>query len=421
MSSGRARDLPQGWAEKPLGEIVELLDSRRVPVSTEEREKRAGSVPYYGATQQVGWIDEPIFDEPLLLVSEDGSHFLQAASTKAYMVDGPSWVNNHAHVVRANEELVRRPYLNYYLNHLDYSPHINGTTRQKLTKRALEAIPVPVPPIEEQDEIVAVLDRLLALVTDGDASLRRATDAAEAYRSTTLRAVLTGSMPALAPDVAEALRTAPRRPLKSLAGIRYGYTAKGTDEAVGPRMLRITDIQDGEVDWSAVPYCEIADEDRGTYRLAAGDVVFARLGFTTGKSYLIGQDVPDAVYASYLIRVRASDELIPDFLALYFQSSEYWAYVFSKRQGIDRPALNGSILGALEVPVPPRWAQEVAVDVAQRHLATVRAMALSLEAKSAEAQHLRTSLLHQAFIGGLNREASGHSVQNTSRAVLVGE
>ncbi len=126
--------LPSGWIESRLGDLVDVLDHMRVPVNAKDREQRAGPIPYYGATQRVGWIDDHLFDEPLILVSEDCSHFLTEGATKAYTVEGKSWVNNHAHVLRAKDALVNRYFLTHFLNQLDFSPHINGTTRQKLTK-----------------------------------------------------------------------------------------------------------------------------------------------------------------------------------------------------------------------------------------------------------------------------------------------
>ena len=87
--------------------------------------------------------------------------------------------------------------------------------------------------------------------------------------------------------------------------ISYGFTAKATTEPVGPRLLRITDIQNGSVQWESVPYCEIPKGRASNYSLRNGDIVFARTGATTGKSFRI-RSCPEAVFASYLIRVRPS-------------------------------------------------------------------------------------------------------------------
>src|SRR2546427_683401 len=98
--------------------------------------------------------------------------------------------------------------------------------------------------------------------------------------------------------------------------IQYGHTASAVQRNDGPRFLRITDIQDGRVDWNAVPSCNIPKEEIPKYRLTTGDLVFARTGATTGKSFLIG-DCPEAVFASYLIRVRVLADVDSRYLATF--------------------------------------------------------------------------------------------------------
>jgi type I restriction enzyme, S subunit len=86
--------------------------------------------------------------------------------------------------------------------------------------------------------------------------------------------------------------------------IQYGYTESSTKEPIGPKFLRITDIQNNEVIWKSVPYCKIDDAKKQNYMLKDGDLVFARTGATVGKSYLLKGDFPESIFASYLIRVR---------------------------------------------------------------------------------------------------------------------
>src|SRR5262249_16714913 len=111
-------------------------------------------------------------------------------------------------------------------------------------------------------------------------------------------------------------------PLAALTtAIQYGYTASAQPDGRGPRLLRITDIQDGRVDWSCVPGCDIGKADLEKYRLTSGDIVFARTGATTGKSFLIFDCPRDAVFASYLIRVKAATTVVtPEYLIRFFQS-----------------------------------------------------------------------------------------------------
>jgi type I restriction enzyme, S subunit len=167
-------ELPRGWGEARLPDVADNLDSKRVPVNRAERAKRPGTVPYYGATGQVGWIDQPLFNEELVLVGEDGAPFLEPFTPKAYIIDGPSWVNNHAHVLRALADVTSSRFLKYLLDWIDYRPFVTGTTRLKLTKSALNRIPVLLPPLYEQRRIVAAIEEHLSRLDAADASLAAA-------------------------------------------------------------------------------------------------------------------------------------------------------------------------------------------------------------------------------------------------------
>ncbi|MGH8633546.1 MAG: hypothetical protein ACRET7_05370 [Burkholderiales bacterium] len=112
---------------RPLAEVADILDSKRVPVNAKERETRLGSVPYFGATGQVGWIDKHIFNEELVLLGEDGAPFLEPNKPKAYVIRVKTWVNNHAHVLRAR--VVPTGWLAHYLNSITYEGLVTGTTR----------------------------------------------------------------------------------------------------------------------------------------------------------------------------------------------------------------------------------------------------------------------------------------------------
>jgi type I restriction enzyme S subunit len=147
-------------------------------------------------------------------------------------------------------------------------------------------------------------------------------------------------------------------PLCDISKISYGYTESANSNPIGPHFLRITDIQNDSVNWESVPYCKIESIDIPKYRLANGDIVFARTGATTGKSFLVS-DPPEAVFASYLIRLRLNDtKLLPAFVSLYFQSTEYWKLINEGSSGSAQGGFNASKLGALTIPIPPLSEQQ---------------------------------------------------------------
>lgn len=144
----------------PLGSLVEFLDNMRKPVK--EADRKDGIYPYYGANGQQSTIDSYIFDEPLLLLAEDGGHFDEPERGIAYRISGKTWVNNHAHVLRP-KKCIDINFLCRVLENYDVSPYISGSTRGKLTKGQAELIEIPLPPLDEQRRIAGILDQADAL------------------------------------------------------------------------------------------------------------------------------------------------------------------------------------------------------------------------------------------------------------------
>lgn len=148
------------WEEKTIDEVAECLDNKRVPVNSEERKKRVGVIPYYGAGGIQGYIDDYLFDEELVLLLEDGDAFddFQTKSIAQY-VTGKSWVNNHAHVLRANGNSY---FLFASLEHKDIRrwTQLAGASRKKLLKDSMLKITVNMPSLPEQQKIAEFLSTI---------------------------------------------------------------------------------------------------------------------------------------------------------------------------------------------------------------------------------------------------------------------
>lgn len=191
--------------------------------------------------------------------------------------------------------------------------------------------------------------------------------------------------------------------------ISYGYTAKSTTENVGPHLLRITDIQDNNVNWATVPYCEIESKKKDQYLLKKGDLVFARTGATVGKSYLIKADIPDAVYASYLIKVRAISDNTIKYLSLFFKSPYYWSQITEFSAGIGQPNVNGSKLKDLIIPFAPLAEQHQVAQRLDELLAQVDTIKARLDAITPILKRFRQSVLSAAVSGKLTEEWRGNA------------
>jgi len=148
--------------------------------------------------------------------------------------------------------------------------------------------------------------------------------------------------------------------------VDYGVTASAIDHPIGPKFLRITDIQNGTVDWDSVPWCECDICSTVDQRLNPGDIVFARTGATTGKSFLIQECPKDAIFASYLIRVRVGALAEPRYISHFFQTPNYWAQITKSARGVAQPGVNATILKELKIPLPTLEEQKRIADVLDR-------------------------------------------------------
>ena len=163
--NGYYTQLPKGWAACRLEQVADILDNLRKPINASERDSRIKNrqidelYPYYGATGQVGLIDDYLINGHYLLLGEDGAPFLDKNAIKAYSISGKSWVNNHAHILSPKIDF---EFLQYSLNQIDYSEYVNGSTRLKLTQTDMRSIKIMLPPLTEQKRIKSKIQTLFS-------------------------------------------------------------------------------------------------------------------------------------------------------------------------------------------------------------------------------------------------------------------
>lgn len=256
-----------------------------------------------------------------------------------------------------------------------------------LSMRRIPEVLVPLPPLAEQRRVVARIEELAAQIHEARTLRHQAAEEADA---------LTASASA------KWFEPKPSWRLKQVGDFceppQYGYTESASQEAVGPRFLRITDIQGGRVNWETVPYCRCPEP--GKYLLKPNDLVFARTGATTGKSFVI-RDCPEAVFASYLIRLRVRDTISVDYLYRYFQSPSYWEQIADEKKGTGQPNLNGSKLEKLKVPIAPPEEQRRIVSELDALQVEVDALKELQRKTSEELEAMLPPILDRAFRGEL--------------------
>ena len=177
----------EGWEEKLLPEISENLDSIRKPVTKGKR--TAGIYPYYGASGIVDYVDDYLFDEDLLCISEDGANLLMRTYPIAFPISGKVWVNNHAHVLRF-KSIVTQKYVEYCFSGMKLDEYITGAAQPKLTQKALNSIIINLPStLDEQQSIVATLDSLKSKVDRLQENYNKISQECDALKQAILRQV----------------------------------------------------------------------------------------------------------------------------------------------------------------------------------------------------------------------------------------
>lgn len=181
-----------GWRVAPLWLVSQNHDSRRIPINAEVRGSRQGPYPYWGANTVQDYVDDWLFEGPHVLVGEDGAPFFVDNRDAAWVADGRFWVNNHAHVLEAVE--VDPMWLAECLNIVDFSLFVSGSTRDKLTQEALNRIPVPVPPLAQQSEIIRDIRRARELASSLTDQCRAQQDLLQLRRKALITAAVTGQL-----------------------------------------------------------------------------------------------------------------------------------------------------------------------------------------------------------------------------------
>ncbi len=155
---GDLSELCKNWEEVTIEEICEIHDSKRIPLSGEQRQSRKGVYPYYGANNIQDYIDDFIFDFDSVLLAEDGGYYEQHSNKEiAQYATGKYWVNNHAHILTSKEGATTK-FIYYSLVHKNICSWINTGTRAKLNQSDLKQITIPLPPLEYQEKSVELLD-----------------------------------------------------------------------------------------------------------------------------------------------------------------------------------------------------------------------------------------------------------------------
>ena len=383
----------------PLGDLCDILDSQRKPIT--KRDRIDGEYPYYGATGVVDYISGFIFDESLVLVGEDGAKWGAGEST-AFTISGKCWVNNHAHVLRPHRKLVIDNWFVHYLNHSDLSEFVVGLTVPKLTQGSLREIPIPIPPLPEQQRIVGILDEAFAGIATAKAHAEKNLQNARTIFGSAFGAMTTKSthemwlrttVEALAAPRKGSIRTGPfGSQLLHSEFVDKGIAVLGIDNAVT-----------NEFAWGKNRFIT-SDKYRmmERYRVFPGDVLITIMG-TCGRCAVVPRDVPVAINTKHLCCISLDPgKCLPEYLHAYFLYHPMaLEFLSNQAKGSIMDGLNMGIIKALPIVLPPLERQEEIVGSLNSLREETQRLESLYQRKLAALNALKHSLLHQAFNGDL--------------------
>jgi type I restriction enzyme S subunit len=365
-----------------LGDVCEFLDHKRKPVT--EGLRASGPYPYYGANGQQGWIDDFLFDEPLVLLAEDGGHFGSTTKPIAYKIQGKTWVNNHAHVLRPLPEC-DIDYLAHVLSFFDVSKFINGSTRPKLTKGNAENIRIPLPSLSKQRRLAQLLGK-----ADHLRLMRR-------YALQMCDEIMPSAFLTMFGDPSTNPKRWDQETIDDvLQSSQYGTSQKSTQDSKGYPILGMTNItEDGRIILSPLSFVDLPAETFKLLKLQSGDIIFNR----TNSTELVGKTAcwrlnMDAVIASYLVRLQLKPHILPEFFVALL-NTKYFKVLFQERckKAVGQSNISPTLLREFRIYVPPMKLQQEFADLFARH---EELRATHIEALR-QADHLFQSLLQKAF------------------------
>ena len=407
-------EVPENWVwVRLIGNVNSCLDGYRKPINSSERAKRVGKVPYYGATGQVGWIDDYLTNEHLVLLGEDGAPFLDLLKDKAYIIFGEAWVNNHAHILKSYFGEIGNVFLMHYLNMVDYKDYVKGTTRLKLTQGSMQLMPFPLPPLSEQQRIVERIEELFAKLDEAKERLQEVADSFAVRKAAILHKAFTGE-------------------LTQQWRCENGVSDESWEEKKLGEVALLLSGQDFpptkyNSDGNGIPYITGASNfddthiliNRGTDEPSViaqeNDVLLVCKGSGYGKTIIA--DFKEAHIARQIMALRVK-EIIDNNLLLYYLRNKN-RFIKEQGQGLI-PGLSRKVILSLKINLPTLPEQHEIVRLIDDLLARERTAQQAAEQALASIDLMKKSVLARAFRGELGtNKASEASALELLRQVLA--
>lgn len=421
-------EVPENWVwVRLIGNVNSCLDGYRKPINSSERAKRVGKVPYYGATGQVGWIDDYLTNEHLVLLGEDGAPFLDLLKDKAYIIFGEAWVNNHAHILKSYFGEIGNVFLMHYLNMVDYKDYVKGTTRLKLTQGSMQLMPFPLPPLSEQQRIVERIEELFAKLDEAKERLQEVADSFAVRKAAILHKAFTGELTQQwRRENGVSDESWEEKKLHEVAFVQTGVM-KGKHYNGETKLLpylRVANVQDGYLKLDEIKEIAIDVNLIERYSLRKGDVLFTEGGDydKLGRGTVWNNEIPGCLHQNHVFAVRPNTSILFDCFLAYQSNSRYGKKYFlsCSKQTTNLASINSTQLKNFPVLLPSIPEQHEIVRLIDDLLARERSAQQATEQALASIDLMKKSILARAFRGELGtNKASEASALELLKQVLA--
>ncbi|EAJ9526744.1 restriction endonuclease subunit S [Campylobacter coli] len=380
------------WKINKLEKICEILDNKRVPIS--QKDRISGIYPYYGASGIVDYIDKYIFDEELVLIGEDGAKW-DAFENSAFIASGKYWVNNHAHILKPNNEILINKFLVYFLNYSNLEKYITGATVKKLNQQKLKQIEIPLPPLKEQERIVGILDESIKILEQDLLNLDEL-----------MQSALQKAFNPLKDNAKENYKLPQGWEWKSLGEIA-NTSSGGTPsrnkkeywENGNIKWLKSGELNDGYIDFIEENITEEAIKNSSAKIFQKGTLLIAMYGATAGKLGILNLDSTTNQAICAFLHKDKNIKFLEKFLFyfLFFLRDK----IIKDSFGGAQPNINQTYIKNLQIPLPPIKEQEQIAKHLDFVFEKTKALKELYTKELKDYEELKQSLLNKAFKGEL--------------------
>ena len=411
--------IPENWCWTYLTTgYAECLDRFRKPINATERAQHNGNIPYYGATGQVGWINDFLTNEQLVLIGEDGAPFLDIMKDNAYIIEGKAWVNNHAHILRSYYGSVGNFYLLNYLNCFDYTGYVNGTTRLKLTQASMKKIPISVAPLAEQQRIVTRIENLFAKLDEAKEKAQVVIDSFELRKSAILHKAFTG-------ELTERWRKKHGVGLDSWETVTskklFEYVTSGSRgwaqyySQSGAVFVRMGNLQHStiELDMSSIQYVDLPDKAEGQRSLIKKNDILISITADVGMIGLVRDIDFEGYINQHVALARPAEPESAEFIAWYLVSDVGFKQFRKKQRGATKVGLGLNDIRTLCLDMPIMAEQKEILNILNRLMIKEHQAKQAAESVLAQIDTMKKAILVRAFRGelGTNNPSDENAIE----------